>query len=152
MPYAFVAEATLGKLVKWLRIMGFDAIYTPATPTKGWIDDTVKARILLTRTRKIKDLSKAQTRIFIVSDKPFEQLKEVIHAVGIVPEDIKPFFRCIRCNIPIQPIDKKNVQGVVPDHILETCHIFQTCTGCGRIYWQGTHTEHSREIIKRLFE
>ncbi|UCD31805.1 MAG: Mut7-C RNAse domain-containing protein [Desulfobacterales bacterium] len=152
MPYAFVAEATLGKLARWLRIMGFDTIYSPATPNKEWIEDKDKTRILLTRTRKVKDLSNAQTRIFIVSDKPFEQLKEVIHSVGIVPEDIKLFFRCLRCNIPIQPIDKKHVQRLVPDHILETHHLFQTCTGCGRIYWPGTHTENSREVIKKLFE
>lgn len=152
MSFAFVAEATLGRLAKWLRMLGFDTIYAP----KNWVEVLMgpngKPRTYLTRTRRVADSDKTPTCIFVVSDNPFEQLKEIIDAVGIVPEDLKPFSRCVRCNISIQQVDKTKVQGLVPDHILEKHHIFQTCTGCGRIYWPGTHTERSREVIQNLFE
>ena len=152
MPYAFIAEATLGKLAKWLRIMGFDTIYTSTPLTEGFVDTNGENRILLTRTKRVVELSSAQKHIFITSNSPFEQLKEVICAVGIGPKDINVFSRCIRCNIPVHPVDRKYVQGIVPDHIWETHHIFQTCKSCRRIYWPGSHTEHSHEVIKRLFE
>ena len=152
MSFAFVAEATLGKLAKWLRIIGFDTIYAPKNLAKALMGTNGKPRIYLTRTRRMTCMGKTPTCIFIVSDDPFEQLKEVIDAVDMMPEDVKPFSRCIRCNISIRQVDKTYVRGLVPEYILETQHIFQTCTGCGRIYWPGTHAERSREVIKKLFE
>ncbi len=152
MSFAFAAEATLGKLAKWLRMIGFDTIYAPENSAEALAGPNGKPRICLTRTRQVSDPDNSPMRVLVVPDNPYEQLKEVIGAVGIVPEDLKPFSRCIRCNILIQQIDKAHVQGLVPDHILETHHIFRTCTGCGRIYWPGTHTERSRKVIKKLFE
>ena len=127
MPVAFVAESTLGKLAKWLRIMGFDTIDAPKDLDKALMDTEGKPRIYLTRTRGVANHVKVPQCIFIVSDNPFEQLKEVIAAVGIVPEDIKPFSRCNRCNIPIRQVDKTYVKGLVPDHIFENNQLFQLC-------------------------
>ena len=152
MSYAFVAEATLGKLAKWLRIAGFDTIYISNPLTEGLVDANGKGRILLTRTRSVIASNRSQKVVFVTSNNPFEQLKEVIGAVGIGPNDINLFSRCIRCNIPVSPVDRNSVQGIVPDHIWETHRIFHTCKGCRRIYWPGTHAEHSHEVIKRLFE
>ena len=148
----FAVEPTLGKLAKWLRILGFDTSYEPGFSAKKAMNSESKKRILLTRTQRVRNGKSSQEFIFITSNDPFDQLREVIHTLGIVYTDTRPFSRCIRCNTRIQPVDKDSVQGNVPDYIWQTCDLFQTCGRCRRIYWPGSHTERSRDIIMRLFD
>ena len=145
----FAAEMTLGKLAKWLRILGFDTVYA-ANVTGEQLIDTARGRILLTRTKRIRNMKIAKERIFITSNHPFEQLREVVLTVGIAKEDIRPFSRCIQCNTSIRMVEKNAVRGKVPDYIWETQDTFHTCTHCRRIYWSGSHIQRSRDIIKRL--
>ena len=147
METSFAAEKTLGKLAKWLRILGFDTIYDP--DIKNPVESS---RILLTRTRRIKYEYTTDKLIFIKSDKPFQQLKEVIKALGIINEDLKTFTRCISCNTKIRTIDKNSIRSVVPDYVWESQDSFKACSKCKRIYWQGSHTKRSMEIIRKLFE
>jgi uncharacterized protein len=146
----FAAEMTLGKLSKWLRILGFDTVYAENVTGEELID-TVKDRILLTRTKRIRNMKTTKERIFITSNQPLEQLREVVSALGIAKEDIRPFSRCIQCNASIRLVEKNAVRGKVPDYIWETRDTFHTCSHCRRIYWSGSHILRSRDIIKRLF-
>jgi len=148
----FTAESTLGKLAKWLRILGFDTSYEPGFSAEKDIDSGRKKRILLTRTERVLDCKLSQEFIFIKSNNPFEQLREVINTLGIIYTDTRLFSRCIRCNTHIEQVDKDSVQGNVPDFIWETRDIFWKCGQCGRIYWPGSHTERSHDIIMRLFD
>ena len=147
----FTAEATLGKLSKWLRILGFDTVYQAGVAGESWIDAAGENRILLTRTRQVRERNKDRKLVFINSNDPFEQVKEVIQTLGLVPEDTKPFSRCTRCNILIRQVDKDTVRSHVPDYVWETNMIFQICGRCRRIYWPGSHTQRSHDIIKNLF-
>jgi len=139
----------LGKLSKWLRILGFDTVYA-ANVTGEKLIDTAKGRILLTRTKRVRNMKIAKERIFITSNHPFEQLRDVVLAVGLANEDIRPFSRCIQCNALIRLVEKNAVRGKVPDYICETQDTFHTCSHCRRIYWPGSHIQRSRDIIKRL--
>ncbi|MDY6790556.1 MAG: Mut7-C RNAse domain-containing protein [Thermodesulfobacteriota bacterium] len=147
MEIKFAAEKTLGKLAKWLRILGFDTIY-PSDRTLP----VENGRTLLTRTKRIRDECKTTQLIFIESDQPFNQLQEVVKALGITNEDLKTFTRCIRCNTKIRTIDKNSLRSVVPDYVWESQDSFKTCPKCQRIYWQGSHIKRSRELIKKLFK
>lgn len=148
----FRAEATLGKLAKWLRILGFDTVYQRAHPGRPPASGAACERILLTRTKRVCDRRSDDNFIFVVSDDPLKQLREVVQALGIAPEDMRPFSRCIRCNALIRSVDREDVRGRVPDHVWETQRSFRGCPECRRLYWAGSHTRHSREIIDRLFE
>jgi len=148
----FAAEPTLGKLAKWMRILGFDTSYDPVVSTKKTMDSGRKNRVLLTRTERVRDGKLLQECIFITSNNPFEQLRQVIDTLGIIYTDTHPFSRCIRCNTRIQPVDKGSVRGSVPDFIWQTRDIFQICGRCRRIFWPGSHTQRSHDIIMRLFD
>lgn len=147
----FTAEMTLGKLSKWLRILGFDAIYAANTTGERLID-VAKGRILLTRTKKIRGLKIPVERVFIASNHPLEQLQEVVSALGISKEDIRPYSRCIQCNVSIRSVDKNDVRGKVPDYIWETHDAFHICSYCGKIYWCGSHVRRSCDIVKKIFK
>ena len=147
----FTVEMTLGKLAKWLRILGFDTIYGANIAGEKLID-TVGDRILLSRTKRIRNMKTAKECIFITSNHPFEQLREVVLMLGIEEKDIRLFSRCIQCNASIRSIEKNAVRGRVPDYIWETHDAFHTCNHCRRIYWSGSHVQRSRDIIKQLFK
>ena len=147
----FAADASLGKLAKWLRLLGFDTFYSQNISSDKFIEFG-KNRILLTRTERIRVQNRSYKLIFIQSNDPFEQLKEVIQALGLALGDTHPFSRCIRCDSLIHPVDKDTVRDRVPDYIWETYETFQRCNQCKRIYWSGSHTKRCRETIEKLFD
>ena len=144
----FVAESTLGKLAKWLRILGFDTIYEQESSSAEPCDSD---RIRLTRTHHVYKKRGKKPQIFITSDRYPEQVKQVVNELGIARDDVAPFTRCIRCNDPVCQVDKEAVLGKVSDYIWETQNIFWTCRRCYRIYWSGSHISQSKERIERFF-
>ncbi|MGA8179263.1 MAG: Mut7-C RNAse domain-containing protein [Desulfobacterales bacterium] len=148
--HCFAAEKTLGKLAKWLRILGFDTLYSPDLSGDQLINADGK-RALLTRTQRIRDMNLSRKCIFIASNDPSEQLRAVIKGTGITQKDIRPFSRCIRCNALIRRVQKDSVKKMVPDYVWESHDTFRICALCQRIYWPGSHTRHSLNIIESLF-
>ncbi len=152
MDYCFAADRTLGKLAKWLRILGFDTIYESDVSTRGFYSQLDETRILLTRTQKIRKQFSGHRLVFIAGDDLFGQLRQVIDELVINFNESRPFSRCIRCNTPIVAVTKESVYGLVPDYIWETHDEFNRCRQCKKIFWPGSHTERSMEMIKKLFD
>jgi len=151
MDYCFAADRTLGKLAKWLRILGFDTIYESDVSTQWFYSQLDETRILLTRTQKIRKQFSGHRLVFIAGDDLFGQLRQVIDELAISLDDSRPFSRCIRCNTPIAAVNKESVYGLVPDYIWETHDEFNRCRQCKKIFWPGSHTERSMEMIRRLY-
>ncbi|MBN1931317.1 MAG: hypothetical protein JW786_06880 [Desulfobacterales bacterium] len=145
-------EKPLGKLLKWLRILGFDTICdSDDSNDKRFIDSGKEKRIRLSRSVATRDRKNTNQILFIVSNNPFEQLKQVIHTLNIGFGDIRPFSRCNRCNTLLKPVDKDSIRGMIPDYVWVTHTNFRFCRCCQKIYWPGNHTKEGKEIIKRLF-
>ena len=150
MDLSFAADRSLGNLSKWLRILGFDTLFGSDASIRWFIEQLQEGRILLTRTEKIRKLFSDQRLVFIESNAPIEQLKQVIDEFDITAADIRPFSRCIRCNLPVVIIEKEAVYGRVPDYIWETNKVFHACRRCERVYWSGSHTKRSMQRIQAL--
>jgi uncharacterized protein with PIN domain len=148
----FTAETTLGKLAKWLRILGFDTVCQTGVSGKEFLYPAGKNRILLTRTKKVRDRGTDNKLVFIKSNDPLEQVREVLQTLGIGAADTRPFSRCTRCNILTRQLDKDTVRSRVPDYVWEINSTFQICSRCRRIYWPGSHLKRSNEIIERFFD
>ena len=151
MNYCFAAERTLGKLAKWLRLLGFDTIFETQNSSDTFSKGIQAERILLTRTRAVREQCGTRQYVFIKSDHVRDQIQQVIRELGIAFQHIRPFSRCISCNVEIIKIEKDAVFGQVPDYVWETHDIFHTCPECKRIYWRGSHTERNLQRIKELF-
>jgi len=152
MSYFFAADRTLGKLAKWLRILGFDTLFESDIANQGFYDNLAQERILLTRTAKIRERFAAKRLVFIKDDNPAEQLKQVVDDLAITRRDIHLFSVCLQCNSPIIAVSKQDVYGQVPDYTWQTHDEFSKCRQCERIYWAGSHVERSRQVIEHLFE
>ena len=147
-PIRFVAEDTLGRLAKWLRMLGFDTVYE-REPFAKQVQSS--GRIRLTRTREVFQKDRSGPVLLIHSDRYMEQIRQVIEILHLNLEDIRPFTRCIRCNASIRSTDKHTVFGQVPDYVWETNDTFRQCIECNRIYWPGSHTKLSMDRIRSLF-
>jgi uncharacterized protein len=148
----FAAEKTLGKLAKWLRLLGFDTLYKPAISTEHFIAVLENDRIFLTRTQRIKKQLAARKFIFVKSDHLEQQLSQVLRELDLKTPDMRPFSRCLQCNVQIIAAQKDLLWGRVPDYIFEAHDHFHQCPECGRIYWPGSHTQRSLEKIRPLFD
>ena len=153
MAFCFSADRTLGKLAKWLRILGFDTNIEVDVPADRFYSHLEKDRIVLTRTEAIrKQLRSTHRLVFITSNHLELQLKQVITEIGIGLADTRPFSRCIRCNVPIVDAAPEDVCSLIPDYICETHNEFRKCLQCKRIFWPGSHTRRSLERIEHLFD
>jgi uncharacterized protein with PIN domain len=148
----FATDRTLGKLARWLRLLGFDTVFENEIEGNRFLKRIRPGTILLTRTRKVKEaLGASQRFVFIESNDTREQLRQVVDELGIEMQDTRPFSRCLKCNVVIEEIDKDQICGQVPDYIWENNTIFQYCPECNKIYWPVSHTERSLERIREIF-
>jgi len=145
----FAADRSLGKLCTWLRILGFDTLFE--ADSAGGFFEALEDRILVTRIHEYRQRRQTHPLIYIRRDRVRHQLRQVIESVPLYRVDLCLFSRCIRCNLPLQPVDKSNLFGRVPEYIWQTCNRFKECSGCGRIYWRGTHGDSADTEIDRLF-
>jgi hypothetical protein len=146
----FAAEKTLGRLTKWLRLLGFDTRYESGLWDKEFLDTLEKDRILLTRTRRIQNQFESRKLIFVESDHLAQQLNQIFRELGLKASQTRPFSRCLQCNVPIAAVEKTSIQGRVPDYIFEIHDRFQKCPECDRIFWPGSHTRRSLERIQQV--
>lgn len=149
MPTTFAAERTLGRLGKWLRLLGFDTLLESDFPKGAFIRSVGPDRIFLTRTQRLAGVRTGLKTIFIRANDPEEQLAELIRSADVRLEDAQPFSRCIVCNEPIAAVSRPAVRGLTPDYVWNTQANFSACPKCGRVYWKGSHTKRA---MKRLEE
>lgn len=151
MPTTFAVEKTLGRLGKWLRLMGFDTLSEIECPKGTFVQRIGWERILLTRTRRSAMTKTARSTIFIQANDPAEQVVELIQKASIRWEDTQPFSRCLLCNERIISVSRQAVLKAVPDYISNTQAVFSTCPKCGRVYWKGSHTERALKRLATVF-
>ena len=145
----FAADRMLGKLAKWLRVMGQDVIYGQHLSGYGLIRAArAEHRLILTRDRGLKR-KQPPDFLFIESDHYREQLRQVIKACGLMPFD-NAFKRCLECNLMLEPRSKASVEKIVPPYVFSTQENYSWCPKCHRIYWPATHHERMIEELKSL--
>jgi hypothetical protein len=139
----FVVDSMLGKVAKWLRILGYDVLCEPIREPKileygeaGWF--------LLTRRRRWCGRPKV---LCLHENAPMDQLRELHSLMPLRMEADELLSRCIRCNERLERVDRAGVFGRVPDYVFETLAEFHRCSRCGKIYWRGSHPER---MIHRL--
>src|SRR5512134_321760 len=150
----FIADAMLGKLATWLRLLGCDVEYLPRMPDEDLAERAARSgRVLLTRDTGLTRRRKVRENHFFVRGDAFrDQLRQVAERFSLEPSG-RILSRCLRCNETLAPIDRSAVRNRVPPYVYETQPAFSTCGRCGRVYWKGTHHDKAvaeiREILGR---
>ena len=149
----FVLDTHLGKLAKYLRMLGFDTLYS-----NSYSDDTLaeiscsgEGRILLTRDIGLLKRKQISHGYYVREIKPRLQAREILRRFDL-QRQINPFRRCVHCNSEIAPVAKKDIAGKVPAGVLRDFNEFVKCNKCRRIYWKGSHYDRMVNFIKILTE
>ncbi|HKJ00714.1 MAG TPA: Mut7-C RNAse domain-containing protein [bacterium] len=146
----FLVDVHLGALARLLRLLGFDALWRG-----DWADAelvriaTDEGRILLSRDRRLL-AQRAVTRGYRPpAAKPREQLAAVcarFELLGLA----RPFTRCTVCNAPVEPVAKAAVLHRLPARTRAAHDRFFRCTGCDRVYWEGSHHRRMQALLDWL--
>jgi uncharacterized protein with PIN domain len=154
MEIKFVADNNVGKLARWLRLIGYDTLLFKQK------DDAQMIRIALSEDRVIltKDTQFMKRRlvtngtlktVHIEQDDPRLQVQEVVKTLGL-DYHFKPFSVCLECNRALIARGKDEVRRSVPVRVLETQTQYTQCPACHRIYWPGTHWEAMGKKLQDL--
>jgi len=153
-PMKFAVDCMLGKLAKWLKILGFDSQFFSYIED----DDLLKVaaqeeRVLLTRdTGLIQYAAKTDVQALFIDHEDWrKQLTQVLDAF-ILRDKIKPYSRCVECNQALKKISRDKAKNLVTPFVLETASGFALCPLCHRAYWQGTHHQEMDSMIEQLLE
>jgi len=140
----FVADIMLGRLARWMRLLGFDVLYPDTSDDKELLN-FADERIILTRD---KDLGKKKNVLLIKSVNVNEQLNQVINELNL--KISRPLSRCSVCNQILAEVEKSSVKALVPERIYNNHDTFWRCPDCNRIYWKGSHYDKIMDTVSRL--
>ena len=148
----FVVDVNVGRLAKWLRAMGYDALFVRDIDDGGLVRIAQReGRIILTRDRHLLErrvVTSGQVRAVLLRDDHFgQQLQQVMGELNLdVPND---FARCIECNMALDGLDKEQVRDRVPPYVFQTQEEFKECPVCHKVYWRGTHWRNMKQELTR---
>ncbi|HSL85180.1 MAG TPA: Mut7-C RNAse domain-containing protein [Thermoanaerobaculia bacterium] len=146
-----IADAMLGGLARWLRVLGLDTAYDPDLDDPELVDRALaEERTILTRDRRLIQRRRAGNHLFVRSEVVDEQVAQVLAELRLAPHPEALFSRCLRCNAPLREIPAEEAAREVPPYVARTQERFRRCPACGRIYWRATHARRRRTRLRRL--
>ncbi|MEA2624203.1 MAG: uncharacterized protein QOD06_248 [Candidatus Binatota bacterium] len=147
---SFVADKMLGRLARWLRLVGCDVLYGTNFSGRGLVHEARRSgRTVLTRDRRIVKDPDAPPHLFIERDRVGDQLRQVVDAFAIDPFG-GLFSRCVSCNAVPVDAEPATVADEVPAYVLMTQPRFRRCPRCRHVYWDGTHLDRVRGELRRM--
>lgn len=150
----FITDTNLGKLAKWLRILGYDTVVYRGEADRNFLRKAAREeRVVLTRKKDMAARQFSGMLITVGSDPVQEQLREVMEKLNISADASRLFSICVRCNETLEAVDKEDVAGLVPAFVHDIHRTFRRCPSCKGIFWPGTHIDnalnHLRTHIQR---
>ena len=142
----FVADVHLGKLARRLRLAGLDTAYRADADDEALAETANRERrILLTRDQALLKRRAIEHGYCIRETYPQRQFVEVLRRFG--PLDLRPFSRCLRCNDVLQEVPKSMVDAALLPGTRQHYDSFAMCSGCGRVYWKGSHWTRLKQAV-----
>jgi uncharacterized protein with PIN domain len=146
-PPRFIADAMLGRLARWLRVLGCDTLYEAAAHDDELVRRAVaETRVLLTRDRGIPRRWWIDNCLVVDSGEPMVQLREVVTRYRLDTTG-RLFTRCTLCNTPLQILDDEEAARFAAPSLRERHERIARCPSCGRLYWEGSHVDRMRRRL-----
>jgi uncharacterized protein len=145
----FAADRMLGRLAKMLRLLGYDTLYSPKITTADLSEIAGRGGVVLTRGTIEKRFSQVADAFRVESEYAPEQLCEVVERFRLNPR-VGLWSRCTLCNATIEQVDKATVRDSVAPKVFQIYESFFRCSGCGHVYWCGSHVERILRNLETL--
>lgn len=146
----FVADSMLGKLARWLRILGYDTVYNPSLSIKELVNICNKTGTMFITRRKVFPDGIYPVSMFNVASDCFEvQLYRVIKQFDLIV-DKKIFTRCVKCNARVKSVRKVSVKEKIPEKSFIGYKRYFQCPVCEKVYWAGTHRNNTLRKLEQI--
>jgi len=146
----FVLDVHLGKLASYLRLLGFDVLYSPAYNDDELMSISLhEGRTLLSKDRRLVRHPSLTHAYLVRANHSREQAGEVVTRFDLF-SSIHPFIRCLSCNTLLRTVEKEDVSDRLPPRVGKAFSEFFLCTSCDRVYWKGSHYEGMKRWIEDL--
>lgn len=146
----FILDVHLGKLARYLRMLGFDTLYHNNYDDPELADiSSNEQRILLTSDRKLLMRKKITRGYYMRSRHPKQQVKELLKHYKLFGYRPK-FARCISCNGLIRKVKKEMIDAQLMPLTRKHYHEFFQCADCKKIYWEGSHYDKMQRLISQI--
>jgi uncharacterized protein len=146
----FLSDGHLGRLSRNLRLLGLDVAYLNAAEDRQLLEAMKREnRALLTRDRRLLMHAIVQNGYYPRSQYAIEQAIEVIRRFDLL-RSIAPFTRCLRCNASLEKVGKAEIIEKLEPLTKIYYQEFRRCSGCGQIYWPGSHFSKLQKRIEEL--
>lgn len=149
----FITDSMLGKITRWLRMLGYNIKYFRSIDDKQLIKYAkTEHRTLLTRDRELyQQAIKQEITAFLVEGATeAEKLANLAKQFDLKLEFDVKVSRCPKCNTRIKTIPKDRIVSRVHKRTLSSYSEFWECPGCEQIYWRGAHWKRINETLKRV--
>ncbi len=152
----FIVDNNVGKLAKWLRMMGYDTLFFDGSDDSQMVATALdEGRVILTRDTQImrrQVVTSGRLKVILVkSDEAEQQMRQVVETLNLDCQ-FKLFTICLECNQPLEERSKQQVQDLVPPYVFQTQSQYMECPACHRIYWQGTHWQAMNKKLAKLIK
>lgn len=142
-----VVDSHLGRLAHYLRLLGFDTLFHNDLGDQELARLAAQeGRIVLTRDKALLMRREVTHGCYVRDASPREQLAALVARLDLYRE-IRPFTRCMECNGLLRPAAKQQVAGRLPEGPRALFDEFWECTGCGRVYWKGSHFHRMQALV-----
>jgi len=148
--FKFITDTSLGRLAKWLRLLGYDTVVFPNKAGREMLHfAAAENRIVLTRRRDMTERQFSGHLFLITSVDIGSQLNDVIGKYSLKIDQQKIFGICLECNEKLYPVVREEVRDLVPPFVFENCTEYHQCPRCHNVYWAGTHQRNALEFMKK---
>jgi hypothetical protein len=148
----FILDVHLGRLAKYLRLLGFDTSYANNFHDNQLVQLALaEKRIILTRDIGVLKHKLVTHGYWLREIQPKKQLLEVIKRFDLI-NLIKPFQRCLVCNGELQAVAKQTIEHQLAANTMMHYQDFLQCQHCQKIYWQGSHYQHMMKLLAEIKE
>lgn len=149
----FIADSMLGHVVRWLRLLGYDAVYYHVVEDWRLIRIAKdEDRVLLTRDLGLYRRARKQgVKALFIEDPDIAKVLAMLSIrFGTSLDFNKNDTRCIECNTLLKyTTSLVDVAHKVSKEIALKYREFWVCPSCGKVYWQGTHWRTISEILEK---
>jgi uncharacterized protein with PIN domain len=146
----FLADGMLGKLARWLRMLGNDTEYSTALSDDELLAKAKsESRTLLTRDFELyqRAISRGIYAYYVQGNSEAKRLAELAKRFGLPLEVDMENSHCPRCNAKLQAASKEQVQADVEKNTFLHYDKFWKCPNCGHVYWQGAHWKQITQTL-----
>ncbi len=148
--FKFITDASLARLAKWLRLLGYDTVvFTKEAGREMLRQANAEGRIVLTRRHDMTERPFSGTLHLITDVDVGLQINNVIEKFSLKTDRQKMFGICLECNEKLSPISREEARDLVPQYVFENCTEYDQCPRCRKIYWAGTHQRNALRFIQK---